>query len=224
MATRDPFLPWKHAQRVWTEAKRRGFEVVVALDDRTGVADTLKVSEFADQVVRWTSDGHAEDAFGYISMCSGEFAFLLADDEEPSPLCWEFATHPPFQARFGIPVIPYVTKMDKTWAGDYGVQERLVWKKSWRWIKRRLPDGSLTTFEGHSEGAQQVTIKDNPGAVIWHYLLDAPLEEREEKARRYARIDQSSVDYHRVRLLRADHPHLLQTIPQSLRPQLTEGV
>lgn len=218
MATRDPFLPWKHAQRVWVEARRRGFEVVVALDDRTSMADTHKVSEFADQVVRWTSDGHVEDAFVHIQMCSSDYVLLIADDEEPSDLLWDFAAEPPFPARYGVPVIP--VKGTRFWSIDCGMQERLVYKKGYRWISRTLDDGSLTTFEGRPDGAPQVTIERNPGAVIWHYLLDAPREEREEKAARYARIDHSTVEYHLKRLAYEEHPEFFKELPPHLAAML----
>lgn len=217
MATFNPFEPWKHAERVWREAKRRGFEVVVALDDRTSAQDERRMVD-VDRVIRWHSQGHCEDAFPLIQECSEDFVLLLADDEEPSAMLWDFATTPPFPARFGVPVIP--VKGTQFWTIDVGMQERLIYRKGYKWIPRKLPDGTMTTFEGHPEGARQVTVDRNPGAVIWHFLLDAPREEREEKAARYAEIDQSTVEYHLKRLAWEDHPELFKELPPNLAAML----
>jgi hypothetical protein len=218
MATRDPFESWKHAQRVWAEAKRRGFEVVVALDDRTSMSDAHKVGEYADKVIRWKSDGHVEDSFGLIQECSQDFVLLIADDEEPSDLLWEFAASPPFPARFGVPVIP--VRGTQFWSIDCGIQERVVYRHGYKWIPRTLDDGSTTTFEGRPEGAKQVTVERNPGAVIWHFLLDAPRSEREDKAARYARVDHSSVEYHMKRLDWESHPEYFKELPPNLAAML----
>lgn len=218
MATLDPFKPWKRAERVWVEARRLGFEVVVVLDDRTSFEDTCKVRRLADKVIRWKSDGHVEDAYVHVQQCSEDFVLMISDDEEPSRLLWQFASEPPFAARFAFPVIPILD--GKVWKKDLGEQERLVYRKGWKWIPRALPDGTMTTFEGRPDGVRQVIIKDNPGAVIWHYYLYAPREERTEKAERYARIDQSTVAYHLERQLWEEHPELLIPLPKYLEAQL----
>lgn len=216
MATHDPFLPWKHAERVWREAHRRGFEVVVCVDDRTVIGDAQRI--VADQVLFWHSAGHVEDAFPLIQSCSEDFVLLIADDEEPSALLWDFAQDPPFPARFGVPVIP--VRGTKFWSIDCGVQERLVYRLGYRWIPRTLEDGTTTTFEGRPDGVKQVTLERNPGAVIWHFLLDAPRSEREEKAHRYAAIDHSSVEYHMSRLAYEDHPEHFKELPLALAAML----
>jgi len=218
MATVNPFDSWKHAERVWREAKRRGFEVVVAMDDRTSKADERRIDVLADKVIPWHSQGHCEDAFPLIQECSEDFVLLLADDEEPSELLWEFASDPPFPARFGVPVIP--VRGTQFWSIDVGIQERVIYRKGYKWIPRTLDDGTITTFEGRPDGARQVTIERNPGAVVWHFLLDAPREEREEKARRYAVIDHSAPEYHLRRLAYEDHPEDFKELPPSLAAQL----
>lgn len=176
MITRDPFQKWKHTTKVLPRAKRIGMEVVVALDDQTSVEDAARIGAMADQVLPWKSQGHCEDAYALVPQCSGDFVFLVSDDEEPSDLCWRIAAEPPYPARYGIPVIPILGR--KMWRPDIGIQERLFVKKDWAW------HGG---FEGHSESpAKALVMGSNPGVVIWHYYLSAPREEREAKARRYA--------------------------------------
>lgn len=216
MATLNPFAPWKHAERVWHEAKRRGFEVVVCVDDRTSAEDVRRIT--ADRVIPWKSDGHVEDAYPLVQECSEDFVLMIADDEEPSTLLWEFSQTPPFPARFGVPVIP--VRGTKFWSIDCGIQERVVYRPGWKWIPRTLDDGTTTTFEGRPDGAKQVTVERNPGAVVWHFLLDAPREEREEKAKTYARIDHSTPEYHMNRLAWEEHPEYFKELPPHLAAML----
>ena len=146
----------------------------MALDDRTSKEDEARVRSLADKVFLWESQGYCELAYRFVQRCSSDFVLMVADDEEPSEMCWDFAQTPPFPARFGIPIIPI--KGRKVWTYDVGVSDRLLHRRGWRWIGG---------FEGHSEGARMVTMSDNPGVLIWHYLLDAPRDERVAKAARY---------------------------------------
>jgi hypothetical protein len=218
MPTRDPFAPHKHAERVLREAKRRGFEVFVALDDRTSFEDTCRIRTLADQVVMVKSNGYPD--YSSVTRCAEDFVLMLADDEEPSDLLWRFASEPPFPARFGIPVIPI--KGRQFYSIDCGFQERVIYRQGWKWVGG---------YEGRSEGAKQVTLGSNPGVVVWHYDLDAPREEREEKARSYARLADEhgqipAGQYAEVeakclrRLLWEDHPELLRDLPATLAAHL----
>jgi hypothetical protein len=207
--TRDPFLPWKRAEKVWRQAKRKGYEVVVALDSRTSAQDTLRVRDVADKVVLWESPGYCEAALNLVRHCSGEFVLKIDDDEEPSPLLWRLGLEPPLRARYGIPVIPVLGR--QMYQPDIGIQERLFYREGWSWVGG---------FEGHSEGARQIYLNKNPGAVVWHYLLEAPREEREAKAARYNSI---SAGDHRSRVIYEDHPELLTPIPEHLRRFLPNG-
>ena len=211
MITRDPLKPWKTAGRVLGEAKRRGFHVFVALDDRTSVEDAVALSPCCDVIRSWKSEGHCEDAYALVPEVADDWIFLVSDDEEPSDLCWRLAGEPPFTARFGIPVIPILGR--KMWRPDLGFQERLFPREGWRW------EGG---FEGHSESPHRsVAIGSNPGVIIWHRYLEAPREEREEKAARYAAIGPGD---HRERLIYEEHPEGLVDIPEYIARHLPPKV
>lgn len=208
--TFEPFRDWKFTDIVLTEANDRGFETVVAMDDRSTIQDRIRLREFADTVVPFPG-GMTENGFRVLRHVKSDFALMLADDEQPSEPLWEFAAHPPSPNRFGIPVLPILG--DKIYQDHVGLQERLVWLDGYK---------GPTTFEGDSEGAPKAVIDPNPGAVIWHYLLDAPRDEREEKARRYAKHDPKSD--HRSRLIWEEHTEALVPIPKHLRKYLPGGI
>lgn len=193
-------------EKVWIEARRRGFEVVVALDDRTSPQDMGRTRVLADQVIPWTSPGHCEPAYEYVQRCSEEFVLLISDDEEPSDLLWRLALEPPIRARFGVPVIPVVGK--QMYRPDLGIQERLFYRPGWSWVGG---------FEGHSEGAKKFYLAKNPGVIVWHYLLDAPRSEREAKAARYSGLAPGD---HRSRLIYEEHEDQLVPLPAHLLPFL----
>lgn len=203
--THDPFLPHKRSERVLREARRRGFEVFVAVDDRTSPADITRLHGLADTVVPFTSPGHCEVAYEYVSQVKSEFVLLISDDEAPSENLWRFAADPPLVARYGIPVLPVLG--GRVYSLDLGIQERLFATAGWRWVGG---------FEGTSEGARQVYMDKNPGIVVWHYDLEAPRAEREAKAARYAALDPASD--HRKRLIWEEHPEAFKDLPPGLEP------
>lgn len=205
--TRDPFAPWKCAERTWLEAKRRGLGVFVALDDRTSDADELRTRMIADTVRPWTSAGHCEDAYRFVAEVDDDWIFLISDDEDPSDLCWRLALEPPFPARFGIPVVPILGR--KMWRPDVGIQERLFPKADWRW------EGG---FEGHSESPHKaVFMGRNPGVIIWHRYPEAPREVREERAARYAKLSPGG---HHERQIWENHPEDLIELPDHMAAHL----
>jgi len=67
-----------------------------------------------------------------------------------------------------------------------------------------------------------VTMSDNPGVLIWHYLLDAPREERVAKAARYTiasgRPETDKDNLRRV--LWEDNPGALRDLPPQLEKLL----
>lgn len=204
--TRDPFLPWKTAQRTWAEARKRGLRVFVALDDRTSVDDAVRVAALSDDMRRFSGEC-AEDAFNLVSEVGDDWVLRIDDDEEPSDLCWRISLEPPFKARFGIPVIPIVG--GKMWRPDVGIQERLFPREDWKWVGG---------FNGHSESTfKNVVIGSNPGVIIWHRLLDAPREDREAKARHYAELGPGD---HRARLIYEERPEELVEIPRHVAAHL----
>ena len=201
--TRDPFKPWKTSKRVLREGRKRGFWVVVAVDDRTSPDDIARLEGLADEVIPFASEGHAEGAFNLCT--SGEFVLRIDDDEVPSENLWRFAASPPFEARYGIPVIPVIN--GRVYSLDVGIQERLFARRGWKWTGG---------FEGRSEGARQLVMESNPGIVIWHYHLLAPREEREAKAAGYALLDPKTD--HRRRVIWEEHPEALGPLPEGLEP------
>lgn len=207
--TRDPFKPWKHATRVWAEARRRGLRTYVALDNRTTVEDAGRVAELVDDVHIFAGEC-CEDAFSVVSRIGDDWVLRIDDDEEPSDLCWRLSLEPPFFACFGIPVIPILG--DKMWRPDVGIQERLFPSVGWSW------SGG---FNGKSDSPHKsVVIGSNPGVIIWHYLLEAPRDEREEKAARYATLGPGD---HRSRLVYEDHPEDFVPIPAHVSAHLPRG-
>lgn len=193
--TVDPFKKWKKTGRMLAEAKAQGFLTLVCLDDRTSAEDRTKIASLADRVIDWTSEGFCEKAYQYVGEVPTKNVLLISDDELPSPMLWTIAKDPPAEARWGIPVIPVVgQRYDRS---RVGFQERLFATKGWQWVGG---------YEGHSEGAPMAIFQPNPGAVVWHYLLEAPREEREEKAKRYASLAPGG---HRERLIYEEHDDLV---------------
>jgi hypothetical protein len=222
----QPFKPWKHAEANLIEARRRGFEIVVASDNRNSPEDVAKLESLADLVVPFRSDGHCENGYRVVPYIKSDFAFMLADDETASPNLWEFAANPPMCGRFAVMVVP-VLKIDGEWRvhkKHLGSQERLTWVEGWKWNKRTMPNGVVTTFEASADSPAPWVIVDNDlKAVIWHHLLDAPREEREEKARRYTAID--PYGKHETRLFYEDENLAEAFVPVdvALRSQLPRG-
>lgn len=203
MVTKDPYRPWKHAEATVREAKVRGFEVLVALDERTSVEDAERIGRLAD-AVRPFSGECCEDAFGLVSEISG-WVFRVDDDEQPSDLAWKLATHPPMEGVFGIPVIPVLDR--KMWRRDMGLQERLFPARDWRW------EGG---FNGHAvHPYKSYAIGVNPGVIIWHHVLEAPLDERVAKAERYDRLGPG--DHHGRLLYENAREELVDIPPYMLR-------
>lgn len=177
------------------------------MDDRTSKPDHDRLASLADVVIPWKSTGNCEPAYRFVQRCSEDFVLLISDDEEPSPLLWEFAQKVPFAARFGIPVIPVLG--DRMYEPDVGIQERVFARDGWCWTGG---------FEGKSESPYPtVGINPNPGVIVWHYALEAPREEREGKAARYGLLAPND---HRARLIHEEHPEGLVPIPAHLRAHL----
>lgn len=212
--TRDPFASWKRTGRMLAEAKSYGLETLVCLDDRSSDLDRARITPLADQMVLWESDGYCEKAYRYVEEVRTPFFLIVSDDELPSEGLWRFAQDPPARARFGIPVIPVLgERYDRPMLG---LQERLCATDGWRWVGG---------FEGHSEGAPQAYLSANTtGAVVWHYLLEAPLAERQEKAARYTGFSEGPSRAHTARVLYEERMSDLVPLPEQLRrflPNLT---
>jgi hypothetical protein len=218
-----PFLPWKRAEQNMIEARRRGFEIVLASDDRNSPEDVVRMKKYADTFVPFRSDGHCENGYKVVSRIQSDFAFMLSDDETASPNLWAFAANPPMIARYAVLVIP-ILKFD----GEYrihrrhlGSQERLTWTEGWSWNTRTMPNGVVTTFEASANSpAQWVILDDQLKCVVWHHLLDAPREEREEKARRYASIDPWGEHTTRLFWEETDPADEFVAVPEEMRAQL----
>jgi hypothetical protein len=204
--TLDPFKPWKRLADSLAGARRYGFETVVAMDDRCADEDAERLRSMADLVVPFKSPGYCEAGYRIVQRVTRDFVLLISDDEEPSEPLWRFAANPPSPNRFGIPVIPVIDQ--QVYEPDVGIQERVFWADGWRWVGG---------FEGHSEGAPKVLLTQNPGAVVWHFHLEAPREEREAKVQRYEALASGE---HRSRSIHEEHPEGLRPIPAQLRPYL----
>ena len=81
MVTRDPFLPWKHTERVLREAERRGFETFVALDNRSSDEDFEHIRALVNKVAPFKSEGSCESAFRLVQAIEEDFFFRVDDDE-----------------------------------------------------------------------------------------------------------------------------------------------
>lgn len=220
-----PFLPWKHTERTLRIARERGFEIVVAWDDRNSRSDYERIRTLADTVVPFTSHGMTEYGYKVSRHIKSEFALILADDEEPADPLWDIAANPPSASRFGIPVIPVLG--DRYMKGHIGMQERLSWMEDWELVPRVRHDGIETMFEGRFQSpapmVEMLTDKlpYNAGLLIWHYLLEAPRAEREAKAERYAKYD--IFGDHATRLFWEEQPESLIDIPVEMRQYLPKG-
>ena len=210
MVTRDPFLPWKHTERVLREAERRGFETFVALDNRSSDEDFEHIRALANKVAPFKSEGSCESAFRLVQAIEEDFFFRVDDDEIPTAACWDFAANPPAQARWGIPVIPIV-RPGSAYTVDVGAHERLSYRPGWEW------HGGLN---GYSTGARQAILTTDWRVLIWHMHLDSPRAVREEKVRRYSRLDGVSsieeLEDHRRRSLFEDYPVYVEALPAHL--------
>lgn len=211
--TRSPFEPWKRTGRMLAEAKSHGYLTLVCLDDRSSDEDRERMRTLADKVIHWSSDGYCEKAYQFVGEVPTKFVMFVSDDELPSPALWMVGRKPPAEARWGIPVIPILG--DRYDPKLIGHQERLSATKGWSWVGG---------FEGYSEGARQAIFDPNPGIIVWHYILEAPRKEREEKAARYQSIAPSAHNSHARRVLYEERPQDIVPLPDQLRRFLPNAV
>src|SRR2546425_2271529 len=105
--TRDSLLPWKRTLRIMQEARKREFEIIVAIDTRTKDATRKTVFPYADQIIDYKNTGNfAEGVFNQaFSQAKTPMIFVVSDDEEPSTRLWDFAQNPPQEAVYGIKLV-----------------------------------------------------------------------------------------------------------------------
>lgn len=176
MVTRDALKPWKCARRVLTEAKHRGIEVVLAVDDRSRDRTRETLAPLADTLIDYANkDAYGENAVPLLlARATHPWVFWIADDEEPSQKMWD--------------ALPGLTAQ---WA-QHSFRFNWVlpgWRQHMaaRGTDRRLLPKEVTHYPGGFDqmircSAPEVVHTD---LVLWHYALLAPRKVREQKMAGY---------------------------------------
>lgn len=207
IVSRAPLLPWKRTGRVIAEAKRRGFEVGLALDPRDSEgSDALQRS--AD-IFQWHDpyeDAYVEPAIGDLAdAMSSEVIIRIDDDEEPSRTLWDDLPTFGGGTAYTIPIIAeldgrlYVRGMEK--------QVRI------------FPRGALHYAGGiDSEMIVDCPIEERPLDFLWHYSLYAPRAWREAKRDDLVRM--GTPEHFATRFLWEDNLSYFEDMPPGMSEEL----
>ena len=175
----NPLEPWKTTLKTLATARSLGMEVVVALDSRSTPGSLEAVREVAHTVIPFDNttcwpEGALNEVLG---AGHRDWAFLVSDDEEPSPQLWEFAVKgAPFD-NDGQPYIwrPRMLAPLPDWSGLY--------KPLDTYQPRFFPREGLR----HPGGFDQMPVSPfkeiDFGIPLWHYTLWSPRSYREQKVR-----------------------------------------
>lgn len=217
MVTRDPSEEWKPALRVLSEARHRGFEVVVAVDSRSSDEDKSLVKQVAHRFVDFKNEDCWPESGLNVALDAGsrDWAFIVSDDEEPSERLWQFASVEPklkdpkgrhylWRCRMIAPL--------PDWSAHYTTldthQPRYFPRESIRWPGGfdELPVSPLTEVDFN--------------LVLWHYTLWSPRAYREQKVKDHEAAWNASWDKHewpfpgRASYLYEDHPEAYASLAQ----------
>lgn len=195
MITRDPFCKsWKRTERVINEAARRGFELVVALDERS--CDDCKARDPLDQFIRFTPERDSCDPMlnAVVQAAKADMVLLVSDDEEPSPALWDFAQRPPFKGSYVVRLVTPVGA--QVYEPGFEMQMRLLHRPGWKWV------GGI---DGHDDAKRPASVP----FILWHYATAAPRAVREAKLANYMTLGAD---------LNFGKRHLWEGHPEGLRP------
>lgn len=181
MITRDPFAPWKRAERTLLEAQRRGIRTTVALDERSTVHDRQRIAELADESYTFLPpDDTCATQINPVVQRNGSWRVLMvADDEEPSPDLWDFFQKAPMPLCYSVLILT-PTPDGRIYNNGKEIQIRIVNPRIWQW---------RGGFDGHD------VINGNVNApsvatsyILWHFATFAPKEHMRRKQEAYAKM------------------------------------
>ena len=175
----NPLEKWKTSLEVFGKARSFGMEVVVALDTRSGPGSYEAVKEHADIVIPfdnqtcWPEGGLNQ----VLEEAHRDWAFLVSDDEEPSPQLWDFATKIPSLTNGGDPFIWRCRMLAPLpdWSALY--------KPLDTYQPRYFPRDGLRWGLGFDELPKSPFREIDFDLVLWHYTLWSPRTYREQKVK-----------------------------------------
>lgn len=204
-------LPWKRTRRVLTEARRRRFEVAVAVDTRSARGHREAIAAVADIVL----DYHAPDDWceaaldPLLELCTRSWVLWVSDDEEPGPALWRLAERPALRVAYRVRLVCPIDD-ERIYRLGTEAQVRLFPRDALRWPGRWDEPPVIS-----------VPLIELPTTVLWHYSVAAPREYREEKERRYVRMALArGRTWDGERFLWEDHPEAIGPLIPELRAQL----
>jgi hypothetical protein len=171
--TRDPFChDWKRTSRVLTEARRRNFSVILAVDQRSCLECHKRAMEYDPIwfIPPYNSCGPVIEEI--VHKASDPMVLLVSDDEEPSPKLWAFAQRPPIRMNWTVRMLTPIPD-GRLYPPGEEIQIRLIHTPTWHWV------GGISGYDDHggNVGASQL--------VLWHFATFAPREFRESKLQNY---------------------------------------
>lgn len=168
-------MPWKRTTRVLEEARRRGWQTVVAVDTKSTDGTKGVVAPLVDILLDYDSitPTPAEAIDSTVHAATTKWVLLVSDDEEPSPDLWKLCERPWTEACYGVQML---TPLPGHRVYEVGTeyQIRLIRRDLWRWVG---------DFAGDDEVKDNKRIQTN--FILWHFATYAPRSFREEKMRRY---------------------------------------
>ena len=173
----NPLAPWKTSLDTFRKARSLGMEVVVALDTRSEKGSLEAVKEIAHRVIPFDNDTcWPEGAWNAVlDAATRDWAFLVSDDEEPSPQLWDLTVAGAPANNNGQPFIwrPRMLAPLPDWSGLYKPLDTHQ--------PRFFPREGLR----HSGGFDQMPMSPHREIdfdfVLWHYTLWSPRSFREQK-------------------------------------------
>lgn len=212
--TKNPFVEWKTTERYITEAVRRGFPVLVYLDNGSH-QETKRLRKLGATVRPFIGKGYPESALAAaLAEIETEWVLWVSDDEMPGTALWKFAENPPAQRAFRVRMVSLLP--DGAHYGYDQYQPRLFPLSG----KPRIPVDAFET------GLQfDVPEYDALDLVLWHHCNFAPREDRERKVARYIDLERPRgwpgyADVTRQLYLYEDYPVLHRPLAPQFARQL----
>lgn len=183
----------------------------MSLDERSSPEALSLSRELADVLIVRRHDFAEGGLNDLLAAATRPWAFVVSDDEEPSAALWKIARRPTLPVAYRVLMLCPITR---TTHYERGIEHqiRLFPRTAYRW-------------EGDVNGDPVISVPraDLPYTVLWHYNNDAPLAEREAKARFTTDVVGDGTTYRYLHERHPEHvkplsPELAAQVPKEWRP------